>query len=488
MSISVDRENNFRTNSISGLSSGNEIIIEKFGGSNSNSSISPSASSGPKLFSNMLAERKTKMIPPQLSSKRVPIDSFGGLANSKKTSSDSISSQSSLGSSNIDDSDDSDEDDFSNMKMGSSNSNFQSSSSSSSHESPYKNRYASSEDDSEESDSSSEFGGSGNNSESGSSDGGESVSTYESGPSMGHGHHGYNNEPTKSYEEIQKEKQQILYELDRLQRQGFAPSKRYTMASTYEDMLYERNKLKKQRDVEKSVKFSRDALMMVVSGVEFLNGKFDPFDIRLNGWSEKVMENINDYDEIFEELHDKYGESVKTAPELRLMLTLAGSGFMFHLQNSLFKSVTPDLNDILRNNPDIMKNIQQAAAQNVQQNIRQQFGENDPIGNMMNQGISMKMNSPQLQPQQTRTPQRGNIPMGPSRPLSTGNSPQPTMRGPGGNGVDEILKELGGNSASPTSSRRDDDSMSESSFNMRTFGKSGGIKKSKKGGISLDFT
>ena len=45
--------------------------------------------------------------------------------------------------------------------------------------------------------------------------------------------------------------------------------------------------------------------MAVTSGVEYLNGKFDPFDIRLEGWSENMMENVGDYDEVFEELHDK---------------------------------------------------------------------------------------------------------------------------------------------------------------------------------------
>ena len=61
----------------------------------------------------------------------------------------------------------------------------------------------------------------------------------------------------KSYEEIQREKQQLLFNLERLQKQGYPPSKKYTMASSYEDMQFEHERLKKQRDVEKSIKFSR---------------------------------------------------------------------------------------------------------------------------------------------------------------------------------------------------------------------------------------
>ena len=37
-------------------------------------------------------------------------------------------------------------------------------------------------------------------------------------------------------------------------------------------------------------------LMACVTGIEFLNGKFDPFDLKLDGWSESVHDGINDYD------------------------------------------------------------------------------------------------------------------------------------------------------------------------------------------------
>jgi hypothetical protein len=244
------------------------------------------------------------------------------------------------------------------------------------------------------------------------------------------------------------------------------------MASTYEDMVYERNKLKKQRDVERSIKFQRKGLLMFASGVEFLNDKFDPFDLKLQGWSEKIMEDIHDFDEIFEQLHDKYGEKVDMAPELKLLMTLGGSAFMFHLTNSIFKSNAPDLNDILKKNPDIMRSIQQASIQQMQNKM-----PNDPIFNMMAGNAQSRMGPPPSV--ETRPPQRSPIPQGPSRPMSSGPSQQPKM---GSAGVDDLLRSLGGNS-SPS---RDEDSMSESSVNMRSFGKKT-VKKNKTGGITLDF-
>ena len=73
----------------------------------------------------------------------------------------------------------------------------------------------------------------------------------------------------------------------------------YNMNSQLEDMRNEYLKLKKQREIETSVKFQRKVMMALITGVEFMNNKFDPFDIKLDGWSESVHENVGDYDEVF---------------------------------------------------------------------------------------------------------------------------------------------------------------------------------------------
>ena len=39
-------------------------------------------------------------------------------------------------------------------------------------------------------------------------------------------------------------------------------------------------------------------MLAFASGVEFLNSKFDPFDVKLDGWSESLHENLSDYDDV----------------------------------------------------------------------------------------------------------------------------------------------------------------------------------------------
>ena len=171
--------------------------------------------------------------------------------------------------------------------------------------------------------------------------------------------------------EIKNEKIDMLYKFRKLEGQGIRPTMNYNMNSNLEDMRSEYYKLKKQRETENSVKFQRKILMAAVTGAEFLNNKFDPFDIKLDGWSESVNDSINDFDEVFEELAEKYGGKSEMAPELKLVLMLGGSAFMFHLTQTLFKSSMPGMGDIMQQNPDLMKQFAQAAVGSMANNIRE---------------------------------------------------------------------------------------------------------------------
>lgn len=166
-------------------------------------------------------------------------------------------------------------------------------------------------------------------------------------------------------EEERKQKTDILNKLQRLEKKGLDVSKRFTMDNTLEEMNQEYLRLVDSRNLEASLRFQRQALMSVVTGLEWANGRFDPLDIKLDGWSEAVHENVEDFDEIFEELYDKYKERGKMPPEARLVMALAGSGFMCHVSNTFLKSRMSSVSaeDILKSNPDLARQFASAAAQ-----------------------------------------------------------------------------------------------------------------------------
>ena len=162
--------------------------------------------------------------------------------------------------------------------------------------------------------------------------------------------------------EEKKEKIEYLNKLQRLEQKGLQVSRRFTMDNGLDEIKQEYMRLVDHKQLETSLRFQRQALIGVVTGMEWLNGRFDPFDLKLDGWSESVHENVEDFDEIFEELYDKYKDRGKMPPELRLMTALAGSGFMCHVSNTFLKSRMPSADDVLRQNPDLARQFAAATA------------------------------------------------------------------------------------------------------------------------------
>jgi hypothetical protein len=159
-----------------------------------------------------------------------------------------------------------------------------------------------------------------------------------------------------------KEKTEFLNKLQRLEQKGFPVARKFTMDNSLEEVKAEYFRLVDARNLETSIKFQRQMLMGAITGMEWLNGRFDPFDVKLDGWSESVHENVEDFDEIFEELYDKYKDRGKMSPEVRLMMAIGGSGFMCHVSNSFFRSKMPTMDDVLKRNPELARQMAAAAA------------------------------------------------------------------------------------------------------------------------------
>ena len=172
-------------------------------------------------------------------------------------------------------------------------------------------------------------------------------------------------ESKMSKEEMLREKFKYLRKLEGLEKKGIELSKKYTMDSSLQEMMGEYETIMDEKSKQNSVKFQGNMLMAVINGIEYLNGKFDPFDIKLDGWSDQVNENLNDYDDIFSELHEKYKSKASMAPELKLLFQLGGSAMMVHMTNTMFKSAMPGMDDILRQNPDLMRSFQNAAVNSM---------------------------------------------------------------------------------------------------------------------------
>ena len=249
-------------------------------------------------------------------------------------------------------------------------------------------------------------------------------------------------------EQEKKDKIDYLNKLQRLEQKGFPVARKYTMDNSLDEIKTEYDRLVDARNLEGSLRFQRQALMGVVTGMEWMNNRFDPFDLNLDGWSESIHENVEDFDEIFEELYDKYKDRGKMPPEARLLFSLAGSGFMVHVSNTFMKQRMPSADDLLRKNPELARQFAQAAAS--------QAGTG--FGNFMGMAMGATSGGPMAAPvtQGPAGPQ-GVDPMSPTGAFFAGSSQQmpntpqvmasvepsrqtarKEMRGP--SGVDDILK------------------------------------------------
>ena len=204
-----------------------------------------------------------------------------------------------------------------------------------------------------------------------------------------------NREQSMTKEELLREKLKYLRKLEDLEKKGASVSKKYSMDDPLAELQGEYEMIINEKERSNSIKFQGRILMAAVTGLEFLNSKFDPFDLKMDGWSEQINENINDYDEIFAELHEKYKSKSKMAPELKLLFQLGGSAMMVHMTNTMFKSAMPGMDDIMRQNPELMQQFTAAAVNSMSDTAPNFSGF---MGNFMPSGAApgpqMSMASP----------------------------------------------------------------------------------------------
>ena len=234
---------------------------------------------------------------------------------------------------------------------------------------------------------------------------------YDNGPSMGYDSmEPQEDVPSPGYKTIDEEKSDLVNKLGRLEKRGFNVNKRLNAYSPVDELRTEVKRITYSIDVDKSIKFSRRMLVACVTGLEFLNKRYNPFEIQLDGWSENVMETQDDYDEVFEELFVKYRTKMNVAPEVKLIMMLGGSAMMFHLTNSMFKSVMPNVNDVMKQNPDLMNNMM-SAVQNTMAGQSQQQSSPSPT----HSGDRYEMKGPGLDISSLM----GGIMMPPTPPMNT---------------------------------------------------------------------
>lgn len=131
-----------------------------------------------------------------------------------------------------------------------------------------------------------------------------------------------------------EEKLELLSRLQYfIQEKAFQPFRDLGAEDSIEDIRYEVFRATRDANKKKNVKIMQKGLVTVAAVLEMANKMYNPFKMRLDGYSKSLLMTIHDYDDIFEELHWKYCDSLSVPVELRLAFAIGSSMWVFHMGN-----------------------------------------------------------------------------------------------------------------------------------------------------------
>lgn len=194
---------------------------------------------------------------------------------------------------------------------------------------------------------------------------------------------------------VLKEKYELLRKFERLSKLGVPMRKRFTIDSPLEEMKMELEFIKREKSMDATIKQFSEWFVTGMSAMEWGSknvSMLKAFGLQLDGLSEAAQMNVVDLEDDFEELYDLYGENMKMHPLVRIPLRVCMMTYMVHLTNQMTrKAPIPNMDDIMRQNPDIARQLAAAAMQNQTQQMRgasipqptAQASPNNPLSGLM---------------------------------------------------------------------------------------------------------
>jgi hypothetical protein len=177
-----------------------------------------------------------------------------------------------------------------------------------------------------------------------------------------------------SEEHVMKEKYEMLRKFERLQKMGVPMRKRFTLDSPLDEMKMELEFMRREKQMDQTIKQFCDWYITGMSAMEWGSKNvavMKAFGLNLDGLSESAQMNVVDMEEDFEELYDLYGDKMKMHPLVRIPIRTCMMVYMVHLTNQMArKAPIPNIDEVLRTNPDIARQLATAAMQQQTREMR----------------------------------------------------------------------------------------------------------------------
>lgn len=252
----------------------------------------------------------------------------------------------------------------------------------------------------------------------------------------------------------QRKKYETLRKFDRLAKLGVPLRKRFTMDSSMEEMELELEFIRKEKDMDRTIQQFSEWFVTGMGGLEWSSKNVSlvkAFGLQLDGLSEAAQMKVGDMEEDFEELYELYGDKLKMHPLVRIPIRTCMMVYMVHLTNQMVqKSPIPNIDTILKTNPDIARQLATAAMQsqagvNHQKSVplsHPMAPSANPLGGLQN--FMNSMMPPPPPPQSIKSPIKMPSRPNPQPPAAQIKAPQQELRPPSMPlDINELLKSVG---------------------------------------------
>lgn len=168
--------------------------------------------------------------------------------------------------------------------------------------------------------------------------------------------------------DLRLRKMKAMHELLTLSKRGVQLSQNYSMNSDLEAMEFEYEFHKQIKLKENGIKWYQKASLFFLKGIEEVNNKANPFDFSLEGWSDELVMDSDDYYDVYADLYEKYKDPTKGyAPELRLAVLLGMSAMNYGLSNKK-EQKEKAINETLNTDTKLTEGLRRKAIHATSQN------------------------------------------------------------------------------------------------------------------------
>jgi hypothetical protein len=108
--------------------------------------------------------------------------------------------------------------------------------------------------------------------------------------------------------------------------------------------------LDEEYECDKAIPMYQKGMIGIANAVTWIQTRWNILGMNLAGWPEELYANLSEFDDVFKELHVKYGSKYKMPPELKLVLLFAASAFAYH---DTAKGAKNKVVDKLESNPAV---------------------------------------------------------------------------------------------------------------------------------------